>query len=60
MIPWQVSIRDEFDDHFCGGTILDSETVLTAAHCFVEGESTSGITIMAGSKNRQNGGQVCR
>ena len=59
MIPWQVSIRDESNDHFCGGTVLDSETVLTAAHCFVEGESTSGFTIMAGSKNRENGGQVC-
>ena len=34
-IPWQVSLRPDWDisQHFCGGTILDSTTILTAAHC---------------------------
>ena len=32
--PWQVSLRDKkFHEHFCGAVIIDSETVLTAAHC---------------------------
>ena len=33
-IPWQVSIEDRTYGQFCGGTILDSKTILSAAHCF--------------------------
>lgn len=36
MIPWQVSVR-KYGNHFCGGTILDSRTILSAAHCFTKG-----------------------
>ena len=41
--PWQVSLRekpknkvrnyDQLSSHFCGAVLIDSETVLTAAHC---------------------------
>ena len=53
-IPWQVSIRYSLggDGHFCGGTILDAWTVLSAAHCFMLGQSMSGYYIMAGATNR--------
>ena len=48
-IPWQVS-----KERGCSGTILDSTTVLSAAHCpFKIGES-----IRAGSLKRKSGGQV--
>ena len=50
MIPWQVSVGG-----YCGGTIIDACTVLSAAHC----EITTDDTIRAGSINKQNGGQVC-
>ena len=37
-IPWQVSMQRRkegfFPQHFCGGTILDANTVLSAAQCF--------------------------
>ena len=56
MIPWQVSVtfRKSGDGHFCGGTILDSTTILSAAHCGVK----VGHYIRAGSRNRRSGGQV--
>ena len=67
VVPWQVSIRDNesgADDngkpyeknlHFCGGTILDAKTILSAAHCFPKGaEGVEGKQIMAGSVNVQD------
>lgn len=40
MIPWQVSLKFLHPSygsmfHYCGGTILDEKTILTAAHCKV-------------------------
>ena len=49
-IPWQVHIGG------CGGTILDSTTILSAAHC----NPYVGETIRAGSLSRYSGGQVCQ
>ena len=56
-IPWQVSVQNKFD-HFCGATILDKMTLLSAASCFY-GNSTNGISIRAGSIYKSDDGQVC-
>uniref|UniRef100_UPI00398ED252 coagulation factor IX-like n=1 Tax=Pristiophorus japonicus TaxID=55135 RepID=UPI00398ED252 len=34
LCPWQVLIRNEDDYGFCGGTLINSRWVVTAAHCF--------------------------
>lgn len=31
--PWQVTILNKFREPFCGGTLLNEQWVLTAAHC---------------------------
>ena len=57
-IPWQVSVQS-YNVHFCGATILDKMTLLSAASCFY-GNSTNGISIRAGSVHKSDGsGQVC-
>lgn len=32
-VPWQVSVELANGTHFCGGSIIDAEWILTAAHC---------------------------
>jgi hypothetical protein len=49
--PWIVSLRGR--DHFCGGTLIDTRHVLTAAHC-VRGANPSGLRIVAGLHERLN------
>ena len=54
MIPWQVAMLSG-SFQFCGGTVLDSCTILTAAHCGIN----TGHSIRAGSLDKTSGGQVC-
>ena len=45
--PFIVSLQRS-GSHFCVGTLLNANTVLTAAHCAV-GQTASSLTIRAGS-----------
>jgi secreted trypsin-like serine protease len=46
--PWQVSVRRRSSDsHFCGGSIINANWVVTAAHCLV-GESAGQVSIVVG------------
>ena len=51
-IPWQVGLVGSFSTSgssgtFCGGTIIDSYHIMTAAHC-TEFESASSLAVMVG------------
>ena len=61
-IPWQVSVQSgDYQSgyfHFCGATILDKFTLISAAHCFDGEMETSSKVIRAGSTKKSSGGQV--
>ncbi|GLV45232.1 uncharacterized protein CBL_05333 [Carabus blaptoides fortunei] len=54
--PHQVSVRVN-DSHRCGGSILDANTVLTAAHC-VYNINFFSISVRIGSSNNKNGKSI--
>lgn len=50
--PWIVSVR-RHGGHFCGGTLIHSRVVLTAAHCLCRSDLiTANIMIIYSSPNR--------
>ncbi|XP_030377390.1 trypsin [Scaptodrosophila lebanonensis] len=55
--PYQVSIQYTSGSHFCGGSLIDEETVVTAAHC-LQGTAANEIQIRLGSANRKSGGEL--
>uniref|UniRef100_A0A3P9MDC4 Peptidase S1 domain-containing protein n=1 Tax=Oryzias latipes TaxID=8090 RepID=A0A3P9MDC4_ORYLA len=48
--PWQVSLQGS--RHFCGGSLINNQWVLTAAHCFPS-RSASGVNVVLGLQSLQ-------
>ena len=46
--PWAVSLR-YYGAHICGGSILSSYFIITAAHCMDDITDSASLTILAGS-----------
>ena len=57
--PWQISLQSSGGSHFCGGSVIDAQWILTANHC-VAGESASGLRVVAGITRRSqaSSGQI--
>jgi transmembrane serine protease 9 len=58
--PWQTSIGlknvPQIDGHFCGGSILSSEWVITAAHCVYGQTTPDNLQVYFGSNFLREGG----
>ncbi|KAJ3659684.1 hypothetical protein Zmor_011359 [Zophobas morio] len=55
-VPYQISLQYN-NSHYCGGTIIAPNYILTTAHC-VEGTLEYPWSIRAGTSIREDGGQV--
>ncbi|XP_074740397.1 ovochymase-2 isoform X3 [Strix uralensis] len=58
--PWQVSLKRR-QKHFCGGTIVSAQWVVTAAHCILDRSLLQYLSVTAGEHDlriRENGEQT--
>ncbi|KAJ3654324.1 hypothetical protein Zmor_013519 [Zophobas morio] len=53
--PFVVSLRGAKNNHFCGGTLINHEYVITAAHCVVSGHEKY---VVIGSDSLDRGGTL--
>jgi len=63
--PYQIALYLHLDLNMrhggfkCGGTIIDANTVITAAHCFIYSKRAADYSIIAGSPKVQNDHYDC-
>ncbi|XP_004517775.1 trypsin [Ceratitis capitata] len=55
--PYQVSIQTLSGGHFCGGSIINEDTIVTAAHC-LQSYTAKQMQVRLGSTNYKLGGEL--
>ncbi|XP_068193663.1 zgc:100868 isoform X2 [Antennarius striatus] len=50
--PWMASLHMLFGSHFCGGSLINNQWVLTAAHC-LDGSSASSLVVYLGRQSQE-------
>ncbi|XP_002087648.3 trypsin beta-like [Drosophila yakuba] len=61
-VPWMVSIQI-YGQHWCGGSIYNADTIITAAHCFFNNGTRLDpryFEIRAGSHSKQSNGTLVK
>ncbi|XP_013113228.2 trypsin [Stomoxys calcitrans] len=55
--PYQVSLQTYSGSHFCGGSIISEDIIVTAAHC-MQSYTASQIRVRLGSTEYNKGGEL--
>ncbi|XP_060560620.1 chymotrypsin B-like [Ruditapes philippinarum] len=57
--PWQVSLQlNDNNFHFCGGTLISDQWVVTAAHCLVGDSTVARVVLGEHDRSTENGREI--